>query len=108
MFVVGYLAQVICSKAITFMRTPTSGRLSVLTTCYNTPFYGDRKTDWKERRKKQLVKKRKHDEIVCVWKAGELTWNEYCKQEKSIEHRRQDLAKLMVRETQTKMLLLFV
>ena len=32
--------------------------------------------------KEKKARKRKHDEIVRAWKAGELTWNEYCRQEK--------------------------
>jgi hypothetical protein len=46
------------------------------------PYYGNTHADWKELRKKQAAKKRKHDEIVRAWKAGQLTWDEYCRQEK--------------------------
>ena len=38
--------------------------------------------DWRELRKDRMAKKRKHDEIVRSWKAGELSWNEYVRQEK--------------------------
>ena len=38
--------------------------------------------DWKEKRRAKAEKKRRHDEIVRAWKAGELTWNEYIRQEK--------------------------
>lgn len=27
-------------------------------------------------------RKRKHDEIVRLWRAGQISWNEYCRQEK--------------------------
>lgn len=46
------------------------------------PYSGSTQLDWNKIRKERLAKKRKHDEIVRAWKAGELTWNEYCKQEK--------------------------
>lgn len=42
---------------------------------YNSPYQ-------KKLRKERNDKKRKHDEIVRAWKAGELTWNEYIRQEK--------------------------
>lgn len=27
-------------------------------------------------------RKRKHDEIIRLWRAGHISWNEYCRQEK--------------------------
>ena len=44
--------------------------------------FGNSCPNWKELRKERMAKKRKHDEIVGAWKAGELTWNEYIRQEK--------------------------
>ena len=35
-----------------------------------------------EKKKRNAEKKRRHDEIVRAWRAGELTWNEYVRQEK--------------------------
>lgn len=45
------------------------------------PFYGD-KPNWKELQKRRTELRRKHDAIVRSWKAGELSWNEYVRQEK--------------------------
>ena len=46
------------------------------------PFFGFHHRDWRKLRKERMAKKRKHDEIVRAWKAGKITWNEYCRQEK--------------------------
>ena len=46
------------------------------------PYYGSTHADWKELCNKQIAKKCKHDEIVRAWKAGQLTWDEYGRQEK--------------------------
>lgn len=37
---------------------------------------------YKENRKLLAERKRKHDEIVRLWRAGQISWNEYCRQEK--------------------------
>lgn len=50
--------------------------------CSKMPLFGFHQIDWREIRKANAEKKRKHDEIVRAWKAGELTWNEYIRQEK--------------------------
>lgn len=36
----------------------------------------------KERKRKERIRKKKHDDIVRRWRSGELTWNEYCRLEK--------------------------
>lgn len=46
------------------------------------PFFGNCQRNYQDLRKERITKKRKHDEIVRAWKAGELTWNEYCRKEK--------------------------
>ena len=38
--------------------------------------------DWRAKRKADAAKKRKHDAVVRAWRAGELSWNEYIRQEK--------------------------
>lgn len=46
------------------------------------PYFGNYQRDWRDLRKERMAKKSKHDGIVRAWKAGELTWDEYCRQEK--------------------------
>lgn len=36
----------------------------------------------RERKKKDAEKRKKHAEVVRRWRAGEISWNEYCRQEK--------------------------
>lgn len=45
------------------------------------PFYGS-DPDYFALTKAKKARKRKHDEIVRLWKAGQISWNEYCRQEK--------------------------
>lgn len=45
------------------------------------PFYGS-SPDYSMLSRARKERKRKHDEIVRLWRAGQISWNEYCRQEK--------------------------
>lgn len=34
------------------------------------------------RKNREKERRKKHDEIVRLWRAGQISWNEYCRQEK--------------------------
>lgn len=45
-------------------------------------YYYNHYERWLQRKKSISEKKKKHEEIVKRWKAGEITWNEYIRIEK--------------------------
>lgn len=45
------------------------------------PLYGST-PDYAVLSRKRKARKRKHDEIVRLWQEGQISWNQYCRQEK--------------------------
>lgn len=45
------------------------------------PFYCS-SPDYSTLARVRKERKRKHDEIVRLWRAEQISWNEYCRQEK--------------------------
>lgn len=47
------------------------------------PDYTDyRIVDWRDKKKLDAIKQKKHSELEAAWRNGELSWNEYIRQEK--------------------------
>lgn len=46
------------------------------------PEYYSHTIDWREKKKLDAEKRRKAAELTRAWQAGEISWNDYIRQEK--------------------------